>query len=61
MLVLTRKIGQRICIGDDVTIEIMSIRDKKVRIGVEAPSTISVDREEIRVLKNQEAAEGGKK
>lgn len=47
MLVLTRRISERLRIGDDVVIAILGIRGNQVRIGVEAPKSVSVDREEI--------------
>jgi len=47
MLVLTRNIGQRIMIGDDVIIEILGVRGFQVSIGIEADKSIPVHREEI--------------
>lgn len=47
MLVLTRRINERLRIGDDVTITIIGIKGNQVRIGIEAPKSVSVDREEI--------------
>lgn len=47
MLVLTRKAGEKIQIGDDISILIMEIKGKQVRLGIEAPSDIKVHREEI--------------
>jgi carbon storage regulator len=47
MLVLTRKIGQTLVIGDCVTITVVSISNGKVRIGIQAPPTVRVDRGEI--------------
>lgn len=47
-LVLSRNIGESICIGDDIKISILDVRGNQVRIGLEAPRNISVDREEIR-------------
>jgi carbon storage regulator len=47
MLVLTRKEGERILIGDDVAVTIVSINKNKVRIGVTAPSTVAVRRAEL--------------
>lgn len=47
MLVLTRKPGQKIIIGDDVTIEIISIDQHQVKIGIRAPRDVSVHRSEI--------------
>lgn len=47
MLILTRKSGEGIRIGDSVTIRVIEIRGNQVRLGVEAPKNISVHREEI--------------
>jgi carbon storage regulator len=47
VLVLTRKIGEKIQIGDDIRITIMEIKGKQVRLGVEAPAAVKVHREEI--------------
>jgi carbon storage regulator len=47
MLVLKRKIGEEIVIGDNVHITIVAIRGEKVRIGIVAPKEVSVDRREI--------------
>ena len=47
MLVLSRKVGQRIRIGDDIVITVVETRKRKVRLGVEAPRCVSVNREEI--------------
>lgn len=47
MLILTRKIGEGIILGDDIRISIMEIRGKQIRIGIEAPTDVVVLREEI--------------
>ncbi len=47
MLVLTRKLGEKIQIGDDISILIMEVKGKQVKLGIEAPSNIKVHREEI--------------
>jgi len=47
MLVLSRKPGESVTIGDEVRITVLSISGKQVRIGIEAPSDIAVHREEI--------------
>jgi len=47
MLILTRRIGESIIIGDNVTVNILDVRGHQVRIGVEAPKDISVHRDEI--------------
>lgn len=47
MLILTRRIGETIVIGNDVTVTIVNVNGSQVRIGVKAPKEVSVDREEI--------------
>jgi carbon storage regulator len=47
MLVLTRKVGERIHIGDGIVVTVVRIQNDKVRIGIEAPPLVSVHREEI--------------
>ena len=47
MLILTRKVGESLLIGDDVSITILNIRGNQVKIGVQAPKDVSVPREEI--------------
>ncbi len=47
MLVLSRKLGEKICIGDDIYITVVAIDRGKVRLGIEAPRSVPVHREEI--------------
>jgi carbon storage regulator len=47
MLVLTRKIGERILIGDAITVRVLEVRGSQVRLGVEAPAEVRIFREEI--------------
>ncbi len=47
MLVITRKAGERICLGDEVTITVIEISGSTVRIGIDAPAEIPIYRHEI--------------
>ena len=47
MLILTRRVGESLVIGDDVTITVLGVKGNQVRIGVKAPRDVSVHREEI--------------
>lgn len=47
MLILTRRVGETLMIGDDVTVTVLGVKGNQVRIGVNAPKTVSVHREEI--------------
>lgn len=47
MLILTRKVGERLIIGDDIAVTILSVKGNQVRVGVQAPASIAVHREEI--------------
>jgi carbon storage regulator len=47
MLILSRRVGERLIIGEDIFIEILGVNGRQVRIGIDAPKDISVHREEI--------------
>lgn len=47
MLILTRRIGERLMIGDDVTVLVLEVKGNHVRIGIDAPRDVAIDREEV--------------
>lgn len=55
MLILTRRVGETLMIGDEVTVTVLGVKGNQVRIGVNAPKDVSVHREEIyeRIKKEQ--------
>ena len=54
MLILTRRVGESIMIGDDITITTLGVRGSQVRLGVNAPEDVPVHREEIYLRIQQE-------
>lgn len=61
MLILSRRIGESIKIGNDVDVTVLGIKGNQVRIGIKAPKSVVVDREEIsarRQLENGSATPG---
>lgn len=59
MLMLTRRIGERFYIGDDIRVVVLAVNGNQVRLGIEAPKHIAVHREEIyRRILEQEQDEG---
>jgi carbon storage regulator len=56
MLILTRRVGEALMIGDDVSITVLGVKGNQVRLGIEAPRSIAVHREEIyRRIKREQA------
>ena len=54
MLILSRRLGESIVIGDNVYLKILDVSGNQVRIGIEAPRSVSVDREEIHLKRKQQ-------
>ena len=54
MLILTRKLGESIQIGNDIQITLLDVKGKQIRIGIEAPREVTVHREEVyRMIQEQ--------
>jgi carbon storage regulator len=60
MLILTRRVGETLMIGDEVTVTVLGVKGNQVRIGVNAPRDVSVHREEIydRIKSEREQKDG---
>lgn len=48
MLVLSRRIGERVLIGEDIWVTVLDVRDGRCRLGIEAPNNVAIHREEVR-------------
>lgn len=60
MLILTRRVGETIMIGDSVTVTVLGVKGNQVRVGVNAPKDIAVHREEIyERIKHEQEGEAG--
>jgi carbon storage regulator len=57
MLILTRKIGETLMVGEEVTVTVMGVKGNQVRIGINAPKNVAVHREEIFDRIKQEKAQ----
>ena len=62
MLILTRRVGERLMIGDDISVTVLGVKGNQVRIGVDAPSNVIVHREEIyeRILSERQNADASR-
>jgi len=59
MLILTRRVGETVMIGEDVTVTVLGVKGNQVRIGVNAPRDVAVHREEIFERIKREEQDGG--
>ena len=60
MLILTRRVGESVVIGNEVTVTVLGVKGNQVRIGVNAPRDVTVHREEIfQRIKREEQGEAG--
>lgn len=61
MLILTRRVGETLMVGDEITVTVLGVKGNQVRLGVNAPKNVSVHREEIyqRIQQVKNDSEGG--
>jgi len=59
MLILTRRAGEALRIGDDIEVTVMAVNGSQVRIGINAPRDVAVDREEIAERKRRDRESAG--
>lgn len=61
MLILTRRVGETVMIGNDVTVTVLGVKGNQVRIGINAPKNVAVHREEIyeRIKREQQGDSQG--
>lgn len=58
MLILTRRVGETVCIGNDITITVLGVKGGQTRVGINAPKSVPVHRQEIfeRIQREEAAA-----
>lgn len=61
MLILTRRVGETVMIGDEVTITVLGVKGNQVRVGINAPKDVAVHREEVyeRIKREQQQGKSG--
>jgi carbon storage regulator len=61
MLILTRRVGETVMIGNDVTVTVLGVKGNQVRVGINAPKNVAVHREEIyeRIKREQQGETSG--
>mgnify|MGYP001546541875 CR=1 FL=1 len=59
MLILTRKVGESVLIGDGIKVSILAVKGNQVRVGIDAPKGVSVHREEVRARLQDETQNRG--
>lgn len=60
MLILTRRVGETLMVGNDVTVTVLGVKGNQVRVGINAPKSVAVHREEIFVrIQRENAASAG--
>jgi carbon storage regulator len=60
MLILTRRVGETVMVGDEITVTVLGVKGNQVRLGVNAPKEVAVHREEIyeRIKREQNGGDG---
>lgn len=63
MLILTRRVGEKVTIGDNITVTVLAVRGSQVRLGITAPKEVAVHREEIyeRIQREIQGVERGER